>query len=82
MCLHRDRLQTNTTAWSLSASSHILSSPSVGADGLLYVGSFDHNVCGLNTTDGSIKLVFGTGSTTGASPCFSTDGSLYTGSWS
>ena len=54
------------------------SSPAVGADGTIYVGSDDDNLYALNP-NGTLKWKFSTGNW-GVSPAVGTDGTLYFGS--
>jgi outer membrane protein assembly factor BamB len=57
----------------------VFSSPAVGANGTIYVGSLDRNVYALNP-DGTQKWKFVTGGTVGSSPAVGADGTIYIGS--
>ena len=56
-----------------------LSSPAV-SDGIVYVGSGDHNVYALDVRDGKLRWKFTTGDVVHASPAVS-GGTVYVGSW-
>ena len=63
-----------------SAGSQFISSPAIGADGTVYVGSFDDNVYAINP-DGSQKWMFTTGDSVESSPAIGADGTIYVGSF-
>ena len=56
------------------------SSPAIGSDGTIYVGSDDNNVYAINPADGSQKWVFKTGDSVESSPAIGSDGTIYVGS--
>jgi outer membrane protein assembly factor BamB len=56
-----------------------LSSPAI-AEGVLYVGSGDHNVYAIDAADGRLRWKFTTGNVVHASPAIA-GGSVYIGSW-
>ena len=56
-----------------------ISSPVV-ADGVVYVGSGDHNVYALDAATGALKWKFATGDVVHASPAVA-NGTVYVGSW-
>ncbi len=58
----------------------IWSSPALGADGTIYVGSLDGNLYALNP-EGSLKWKYPTGSYIDSSPTVGADGTIYVGSW-
>jgi hypothetical protein len=58
----------------------IRSSPAIGADGTIYVGSFDDNLYAINA-DGSQKWSFTTGSYVESCPVIGADGTIYVGSF-
>ena len=47
--------------WKYATGSGIESSPAMGVDGTIYVGSYDNNLYALNPTDGSLKWEYATG---------------------
>ncbi len=55
------------------------SSPAIGADGTVYVGSKDKNLHAINP-DGTEKWTFATGAAIYASPAIGVDGTIYIGS--
>jgi len=66
--------------WSFTTGSRIYSSPAIGADGTIYVGSIDNNLYAINP-DGSQKWSFTTGYCVYSSPAIGADGTIYVGSW-
>ena len=68
-------------AWSYRAASTVSSSPALGSDGRLYVGSGngDNNIYSLNSA-GVLAWSYLTASTVSSSPALGSDGRLYVGS--
>ena len=66
--------------WKYATGSAIYSSPALGADGTIYVGSVDDNLYAL-TPSGSLKWKYTTGSMIDSSPALGADGTIYVGSW-
>ena len=58
----------------------MFSSPAIGSDGTIYVGSFDNNLYAINHTYGSEKWRFETGDWIYSSPAIGADGTIYVGS--
>ena len=56
------------------------SSPAIGADGTIYVGSDDNNLYAINP-NGTQKWAFPTGMTIVSSPAIGADGTIYVGSY-
>ena len=56
-----------------------LTSAAVGADGIIYLGTNDHNLYAVNP-DGSLKWIFATGEAISSSPAIGADGTIYLGS--
>ena len=54
------------------------SSPAIGADGTVYVGSWDDNLYAINM-DGSLKWSYATGDEVWSSPAIGADGTVYFG---
>jgi outer membrane protein assembly factor BamB len=71
--------QTNTLKWTRQTGDCVFSSPAIGADGTVYVGSTDGNVYALNPADGSVKWSFATGGSVLSSPAIGADGTVYFG---
>jgi outer membrane protein assembly factor BamB len=68
-----------TTKWEFAAEGGIASSPAIGADGTIYVGSYDHKLYAVSP-DGMLKWEFLTGGLVKSSPAVGTDGTVYVGS--
>jgi len=66
--------------WQFETGGSVYSSPAIGSDGMVYVGSYDDNLYAINP-DGSMKWKFMTGSWVSSSPVISSDGTVYVGSW-
>ena len=68
-----------TQKWAFTTGSTIRSSPAIGADGTVYVGSFDDKLYAINV-DGTQKWAFTAGSSVYSSPAIGSDGTIYVGS--
>ena len=68
-----------TQKWASATSGIVYSSPTIGPDGTIYVGSYDGNVYALNP-DGTRKWTFTTGGDVSASPAVGGDGTIYVSS--
>jgi len=66
--------------WSFTTGAEVVSSPAIGADGTIYVGSVDNNLYAINP-DGSQKWSFTTGDWVSSSPAIGADGTIYVGSF-
>ena len=66
--------------WNASTGGVVFSSPALGSDGSVYVGSNDNNVHAFNS-DGSAKWTFTTGNWVDSTPAIGSDGTVYVGSW-
>lgn len=62
------------------ARDHIKSTPAVGSDGTVYMGSQDTNVYALSPADGSVKWASRTGHWA-STPTIGADGTVFVGSW-
>ncbi len=71
--------QTNTTKWKFPIGGGIGSSPVIGADGTIYIGSPDKNLYALYP-NGTKKWSFNLGDTTVYTPTIDTEGIIYIGS--
>jgi outer membrane protein assembly factor BamB len=69
-----------TLKWEFLAGGSIRSSPAIGADGTIYVGSRDGKLYAINP-DGTEKWEFLTGERIDSSPAIGADGTIYVGSW-
>jgi outer membrane protein assembly factor BamB len=68
-----------TLKWKYQTGSGIISSPAIGSDGTIYVGSDDHYLYALNP-DGTLKWRYQTGVNINSSPAIGSDGTIYVGS--
>ena len=67
-------------AWSYMTGNDVyFSSPAIGSDGRVYVGSKDHKLYGFHS-DGSLLWTYGTGDPVESSPAIGSDGKVYVGS--
>ncbi|MGD2123026.1 MAG: PQQ-binding-like beta-propeller repeat protein, partial [Gemmatimonadota bacterium] len=65
--------------WEYETGDGVFSSPAVGVDGTVYVGSYDGKLYAINP-DGTKKWEFLTGGPVGSSPAIGADGTIYVGS--
>lgn len=70
--------QTNTTKWKYTTGKGIASSPTIGKDGTIYVGSEDKNLYALYP-NGTVKWSFNSGSPIVVSPAIDDNGIIYFG---
>jgi outer membrane protein assembly factor BamB len=59
--------------------SGLYSSPAIGADGTIYVGSWDYNLYAVKP-DGTLRWKFAAGNPVFSSPAIGADGTVYFGS--
>ncbi len=71
-----------TVLWEFKTGHLVGSSPAVGADGTVYVGSWDNKVYALDGKSGAKKWEFETGDNVLPSPAIGSDGTVYVGSGS
>jgi hypothetical protein len=75
---------TNSTTgrekWSFPTGANVYSSPAIGADGTIYVGSYDNKLYAINS-DGTEKWSFTTEGDVRSSPAIGADGTIYVGSY-
>jgi outer membrane protein assembly factor BamB len=67
------------SAWELSTGGAVNSSPAVGGDGTVYVGSDDGSLYAIDAS-GQPRWSFATGGAVGSSPAIGMDGTVYVGS--
>jgi outer membrane protein assembly factor BamB len=65
--------------WSYTTGNSIYSSPAIGSDGTIYVGSEDNKLYAINP-NGSFKWSYTTGSAVRSAPAIGSDGTIYVGS--
>ena len=68
-----------TLKWSFQTGRAVHSSPAIGQDGTIYVGSYDDKLYAINL-DGSLKWDFQTSDDVHSSPAIGQDGTIYVGS--
>ncbi|HPC38611.1 MAG TPA: PQQ-binding-like beta-propeller repeat protein [Exilispira sp.] len=68
-----------TLKWSFKTNGEIFSSPAIGSDETIYVGSDDENLYAINS-DGTLKWMFKTDGSITSSPAIGNDGTIYVGS--
>jgi len=71
--------EINMFKWKFKTGEMINSSPAIGSDGTIYIGSCDHNLYAINP-DGTLKWKFETGGEVRSSPAIGSDGTIYVGS--
>ena len=71
--------QAGTLKWSYPTTSGIYSSPAIGSDGTIYVGSNDNKLYAINS-NGQLKWSYYTYSWIHSSPAIGSDGTIYVGS--
>jgi PKD repeat protein len=71
--------QTNISIWNYNTGTITYSSPTIGTDGTIYIGSNDKNVYAINP-DGTLKWIYTTGSMIESSATIGADGTIYIGS--
>lgn len=69
-----------TMVWAYYTMGAVLSSPAIGADGTVFVGSNDGNVYALAGGDGALVWRYRTGAAVVSSPAVAADGTVYVGS--
>ena len=65
--------------WAFKTGDYVDSSPVIGSDGSIYVGSYDGNLYAIKP-DGSKKWNFKTRDSVHSSPAIGSDGTIYVGS--
>ena len=71
--------QTNSTKWNYSTKGPIESSPTIGSDGTVYIGSDDYYLYAINP-NGTKKWSYKTGNSIKSTPAIGSDGTVYIGS--
>ncbi len=66
--------------WHYATGAYLSSSPSVGVDNVVYVGSYSGQVLALQGASGTLLWAFDTGSYVVSSPSIGMDGTLFIGS--
>ncbi|MEF2245651.1 S-layer homology domain-containing protein [Paenibacillus sp. IITD108] len=66
--------------WTFAAEGSIYSTPAIGTDGTLYVGSYDGKLYAIDSRTGRLKWSFVTEGAIASSPAIGADGTIYVGS--
>ncbi len=74
-----DAFSQTPLLWEFQTGDHISSSPCIGPDGTVYVGSEDNKLYAVK--DGKKVWEFEAGGGLESSPCISPDGTIYVGCW-
>mgnify|MGYP001959616909 CR=1 FL=1 len=77
-CLDR---KTGTKKWDFETGAEVKSSPVIGYDGTVYVGSLDKKIYALDGASGLKKWEFYTGNYLYSSPAIGADGTIFLGSY-
>ena len=76
-----DKKKPGTVLWKFETGGAVNnSSPAIGSDGTVYVGSHDHKVYAINGKSGVKLWEFETGDKVFSSPAIGSDGTVYVGS--
>ena len=67
--------------WEFKTGYRVHSSPAIGSDGTVYVGSSDKKLYAINGQSGEKKWEFETGAGVSSSPAIGPDGTVYVGSY-
>jgi len=73
---------TGRVLWSVTRADWVDSTPAVGPDGTVYVGSHDGRLYALQPANGAIRWSYNAGAFISSSPAIDRDGTLYFGSGS
>jgi len=73
--------KTGAKLWEFETGDDVNSSPAIGSDGTVYVGSNDKKLYAINGKTGVKLWEFETGDRVSSSPAIGTGGILYVGSW-
>jgi len=78
-CPYDTSMNNGTLKWKFKTDGMVQSSPAIGSDGTIYVGSNDDYLYALNP-DGTLKWKFKTDGWIRSSPAIGSDGTIYVGS--
>ena len=79
-----DKKKPGTVLWEFKTGWGVSSSPAIGSDGTVYIGSADHKLYAINGKSGGKLWEFKTGKSQWgvySSPAIGPDGTLYVGSY-
>ena len=74
------KVKIGTPIWEFKTAGEVFSSPAIGADGTIYVGSKDGKVYALDGKSGDKLWAFETRGKVYSSPAIGSDGTVYVGS--
>ena len=74
------KVKIGTPIWEFKTRGSVVSSPAIGSDGTVYVGSWDKNLYAINGKSGVKLWEFETGGVVRSSPAIGSDGTVYIGS--
>ena len=77
-CPYDTSKNNGTLKWKFKVGGLIYSSPAIGSDGTIYVGTDDDYLYALNP-DGTLKWKFKANNAISSSPAISSDGTIYVG---
>ena len=75
-----DKKKPGTVLWEFETGGVVSSSPAIGSDGTVYVGSWDKKLYAINGKSGVKLWEFETGDFVDSSPAIGSDGTVYVGS--
>ena len=75
-----DKKKPGTPIWEFKTEFYVYSSPAIGSDGTVYVGSNDNKLYALSGKSGVKLWEFETGDDVSSSPAIGLDGTVYIGS--
>ena len=73
-------IKPGTVLWEFETGGEVWSSPAIGSDGTVYVGSNDKKLYAINGKSGVKLWEFETGGDVHSSPAIGSDGTVYVGS--
>ena len=76
----RSPVGSSPSGWSFTAGGEVFSSPAIGHDGTVYVGSWDRKLYALKGSTGALLWSNSTGNWITSSPAIGHDGTVYVGS--
>ena len=74
------KVKVGAPIWEFETGGIVESSPAIGSDGTVYVGSHDKKLYAINGKSGVKLWEFETGQLVGSSPAIGSDGTVYVGS--
>ena len=74
------KVKVGAPIWEFETGGIVESSPAIGSDGTVYVGSVKGNLCAINGKTGAKLWEFETGYRVDSSPAIGSDGTVYVGS--